>query len=82
MKYEITTTGEIIITRKLNNHPKATITILMALYLFLALTVVVKIKRPSKTNQIMNKPICITHPLIKIANRALIDLATPTNITA
>jgi hypothetical protein len=49
MKYEIITTEEIIITtRKLNNHPNATITILMALHLFLALTVVVKITNISK----------------------------------
>jgi quinol-cytochrome oxidoreductase complex cytochrome b subunit len=34
------------------------------------------------TNQIMNKPVRITHPLIKIANRAWIDLPTPTNIRA
>jgi ubiquinol-cytochrome c reductase cytochrome b subunit len=30
----------------------------------------------------MNKPIRITHPLIKIANIALIDLPTPANIRA
>jgi hypothetical protein len=30
----------------------------------------------------MNKPIGTVHPLIKIANRALIDLPTPTNIRA
>jgi ubiquinol-cytochrome c reductase cytochrome b subunit len=30
----------------------------------------------------MNKPILTSHPLIKIANRALIDLPTSTNIRA
>jgi hypothetical protein len=30
----------------------------------------------------MNTPILIAHPLLKIANRALIDFPTPTNIRA
>jgi hypothetical protein len=41
-----------------------------------------RFKRPSTTNQIMNELIRITHPLTKIANRALINLPTPTNIRA
>jgi hypothetical protein len=35
-----------------------------------------------QTKYIMNKPIRTSHPLIKIANRALTDLPTPTNIRA
>lgn len=38
-------------------------------------------RRAPYDNQLkMNKPIRTTHPLIKIANGALIDLPTPTNI--
>jgi hypothetical protein len=48
-KYETIITEEIItITRKLYNQPNETITILIALYLFITLIVVVKIANISK----------------------------------
>jgi hypothetical protein len=38
------------------------------------------LKRATTTHKLMNKPIRNRHPLIKIANGALVDLPTPSTI--